>query len=75
MPTTGWSSGPNDAWILNEPGTTLEHWDGNALSTVFTMPGYGPELTGIAGSSSTDVWAVGGGGTTLHFHVPGAATQ
>jgi hypothetical protein len=64
-----WAWSAHDAWAVgtsapaaNGPTSTLaEHWDGHVwrLSPVVN-PAPGPNvLTAVAGSSSTDVWAVG----------------
>ncbi len=51
--TDAWGSGAGDVWFSG--GTTVHHWDGNAMEAI-TVPG-AFNLTAIAGTSPTDVWA------------------
>lgn len=61
---------PSDVWISGENDTIL-HWDGTALSVSHTGTDPTDKLFGIWGSSSTDIWAVGGRpdmtSTVLHY--------
>jgi hypothetical protein len=58
-----WGPASDDAWFLTN---TLLHRDGTGTFTPFD-PGTSATLRSITGSSSADVWAVGTGGTTVHF--------
>lgn len=59
---------PSDVWAVGNTsdgsGTTasslIEHWDGTSWSVVPAPPGAPAQLTGVTGSSSSSVWAVGG---------------
>lgn len=77
--------GPGDVWVVGSSfpfGEELYsmHWDGTTWELVpmpsFTIPGSplepdSPSLSGLGGSASDDVWAVGalgsGGGLVLHW--------
>lgn len=63
-----WGSGPRDVYAAgytNMPAGTILHYDGSAWSTVAI--GTQAPLYGIAGSSATDIYAVGKGGFVLHY--------
>ena len=53
----------SDAWLAN--GFVL-HYDGTSWSMQSTATAF--KLSGVWGSSSTDVFAVGDGGTILHYN-------
>jgi hypothetical protein len=59
--TRGWGTGPSDMYFAD--GTQIEHWDGLAVSIVAQTGG--SQLSGVWGSSTDDVWAVGE--ITLHW--------
>jgi len=56
-----WNSGSSDVWFLfgGIDGAAVDRWNGNSWSTAYRV---GPmaSLRALAGTSSTDVWAVGG---------------
>ncbi len=62
-PSDVWAAGytfDSTAAFGTSLGTLIEHWDGTAWSiTPAPSPGTSPVLTGIDGSSSASVWAVG----------------
>lgn len=86
--------GPDDVWAVGQAapsrgasgtiyGTLAMHWDGNAWSVVDTpsMDADFNTLSGVAGRSSDDVWAVGGWWqstqptNTLALHWDGSAWE
>ena len=84
----GWTQAPQTAPPLHRANGTrgfgdLAVGDGGAILTLtsnptvgFTATEVGPlqTLTGVWGSSPTDMWAVGGAGTVLHFDGTTVAT-
>jgi hypothetical protein len=64
-PSELWGSGPDDVWAVDRyPPFDLYHWDGSGW---ISEPNPAGEKVSFGGSSDHDVWAVGGGGTILHF--------
>ncbi|HEY4184167.1 MAG TPA: hypothetical protein VGP07_03820 [Polyangia bacterium] len=67
---SGWTNGPGTLWTVGDyPGAF--QWDGIAWSQSATGVTY--SLTGISGTTSGDLWAVGQHGTILHKQIPSAA--
>ncbi|MBW2736603.1 MAG: WD40 repeat domain-containing protein, partial [Deltaproteobacteria bacterium] len=54
--TAIWGSGPNDVWLTGNSGYTA-HFDGTRWAAVLTGESEG--LSGIAGSSASEVYAIG----------------
>jgi hypothetical protein len=67
----------NDIWAVGKTFTgspLIEHWNGTTWSVVNGPTVSGGSLTGIAGTASNDVWAVGAAGAqTLVEHWNGSA--
>lgn len=63
-----WGSGPDDVFIVggSEAAGEIHHFDGDGWSTM-TPPSQSELLVWVYGFSATDVYAVGLGGTVLHY--------
>lgn len=67
-----WSASASDVWIVGSPAVrfttpTALHWDGKSVAPVSPAPPLVPSLLAIHGSSSSDLWAVGGSGAIVHW--------
>lgn len=67
-----WGTSTSDFFLVGERGT-IAHWDGSAWTLQPTPPGT-PDLRSVWGRktmgdlpAADDVWAVGNGGTVLHY--------
>jgi hypothetical protein len=75
-----WAVGYDTVGAANSYQTLVEHWDGNAWTRIPSPngPSLGSLLSGISGTSSNDLWAVGSQGwrtakaTTLIEHWNGS---
>jgi hypothetical protein len=68
-----WGAAANDVWAVGTRGTTgrIAHYDGTGWTLL--PDSFGTGLNSVAGTSSTNVWAVGDG--TSSFHWNGSAWQ
>jgi hypothetical protein len=57
--------GPADVWVAGESNSVF-HFNGSSWKTT-DSGAPGEFVTGIWGSSTTDVWLVGSNGTLLHL--------
>jgi hypothetical protein len=64
-----WCSKTGEVWTVG--GNVISHWDGKEWTSSTSER----NLTGISGSETGDVWAVGTGGTLLHYHRDVAGPQ
>ena len=68
VPFGVWGTGPNNFLAVGYPatlaGSGVSHWDGNRWTAIDV----GSSMSGLAiwGSSNTDIWIVGLGGSILH---------
>jgi hypothetical protein len=61
---------PGDAWAVSQEGF-IGHWNGSDWTSQGAVP---VTLNDISGTTSSDLWAVGSGGTDTHaYHWDGAA--
>jgi hypothetical protein len=59
-PSDAWAAGYADDLSSGQTSPLIEHWDGASWRLEPIPPGAPGKLTGITGSSSSSVWAVGG---------------
>jgi hypothetical protein len=62
-----WASGPDDIWVAARTGLYVRG-DGKTWSFTREMADIGYSLRGITGTSRSDVWAVGDGGTARRWN-------
>lgn len=68
--TAVFGSGPLDVYALGDDSTgnvgILRHYDGSAWSSLFAGSYSGQDLSAIWGTTTGEMWAVGGGARVLH---------